>query len=120
MRRLGVVATALVALLSGTRVDAQRAGATSPPDESVRVLTITPGITATIVAPLPARTPVDLIFYALPNGNSTAETMGRALRADSSVGWRYDIQHIAAQTRALRARGLPGAVVVYLEADGKS
>mgnify|MGYP003327413502 FL=1 len=117
---LGVVATALTALLIGTRVDAQRAGAASSPDESVRVLTITPGITATIVAPLPARTPVDLIFYALPNGNSTAETMGRALRADSSVGWRYDIQHIAAQTRALRTRGLPGAVVVYLEADGKS
>ena len=39
---------------------------------------------------------------------------------DEGVGWRYDIQHIGAQTRALRARGLPQAVVVYLEAAGKS
>ncbi len=95
-------------------------GARRAPDESIRVLTLAPGVTATIVAPAEPKQPTDLIFYALPNGNSTAETMGRPLRADSSVGWRYDIQHIAAQTRALRTRGLPGAVVVYLEADGKS
>ena len=44
--------------------------------------------------------------------------MGRTM--GDGVGWRYDIQHIAAQTRALRTRGLPQAVVVYLEADGKS
>jgi hypothetical protein len=36
------------------------------------------------------------------------------------VDWHFDIQHIAAQTRALRARGMPQAVVVYLEAEGKS
>jgi hypothetical protein len=108
--------TAIVfAALIATVTEAQR-----PPDESARVLSLTPGVTATIVAPADHKAPTDLIFYALPNGNSTAETMGRALRADSSVGWRYDIQHIAAQTRALRTRGLPGAVVVYLEADGKS
>jgi hypothetical protein len=89
-------------------------------DESVRVLSLAPGVTATIVAPAASKQTTELIFYALPNGNSTAETMGRTLRADSSVGWRYDIQHIAAQTRALRTRGLPGAVVVYLEAEGKS
>jgi hypothetical protein len=89
-------------------------------DEVTRVVTLSPGVTATIVAPAPLdlRQRVDLIFYALPNGNSTAETMGRQLT--DSVGWRYDIQHIAAQTRALRTRGLPQAVVVYLEADGKS
>jgi len=88
--------------------------------EHVRVLALYPGVTATIVAParLDARQPVDLILYALPNGNSTAETMGRAVV--DSLGWRYDIQHIAAQTRALRTRGLPQAIVVYLEADTKS
>ena len=84
------------------------------------MLELSPGVTATIVAParLDTTTQIDLILYALPNGNSTAETMGR--RAGDGIGWRYDIQHIGAQTRALRARGLPQAVVVYLEADSKS
>ncbi|MFA6167517.1 MAG: hypothetical protein WC700_12940 [Gemmatimonadaceae bacterium] len=88
--------------------------------ERMRVLELSPGVTATIVAParIDTTTPVDLVLYALPNGNSTAETMGR--RAGDGIGWRYDIQHIGAQTRALRERGLPQAVVVYLEADSKS
>ncbi len=88
--------------------------------EQIRVLELAPGVTATIVAPGQpnARQRVDLILYALPNGNSTAETMGR--RTGDGVGWRFDIQHIAAQTRALRAGGLPQAIVVYLEADARS
>jgi hypothetical protein len=88
--------------------------------ERMRVLDLYPGVTATIVAParLDARRPVELILYALPNGNSTAQTMGRTMA--EGVDWHFDIQHIAAQTRALRARGMPQAVVVYLEADGKS
>ena len=79
-----------------------------------------PGVTATLVAPahLDTSRPIDLILYALPNGNSTVETMGR--RMSEGVSWRFDIQNIAAQTRALRARGLTQAVVVYLEADTKS
>jgi hypothetical protein len=78
------------------------------------------GVTATIIAPErldPAR-PVDLILYALPNGNTTAQTMGRRLAP--GMDWHFDIQHIAAQTRALRARGMAQAVVAYLEADTKS
>jgi hypothetical protein len=88
--------------------------------ERIRVLELYPGVTATLVAPaqLDSRKPVDLILYALPNGNSTAETMGR--KPGEGVDWRYDIQHIGAQTRALRERGLRQAVVVYLEADTKS
>jgi hypothetical protein len=88
--------------------------------EQTRVLALDPGITATIVAPanLDLNARVDLILYALANGNSTAETIGRG-QFDSTT-WRFDIQHIGAQTRALRARGLRQAVVVYLEADKKS
>jgi hypothetical protein len=88
--------------------------------ERIRVLELYPGVTATLVAPakLDADKRVDLILYALPNGNTTAETIGRKL--STGVGWRFDIQHIGAQTRALRARGLPQAVVAYLEADTKS
>ena len=88
--------------------------------ERIRVLELYPGVTATLVAParLDPNKRVDLILYALPNGNSTPETIGR--RLVDSVGWRYDIQHIGAQTRALRTRGLPQAIVAYLEADTKS
>ena len=88
--------------------------------ERVRVLDLYPGVTVTIVSPAhvdPSKR-VDLILYALPNGNTTAETMGRKIV--EGVGWRYDIQNIAAQTRALRARGLPQAIVAYLEADTRS
>ena len=88
--------------------------------ERIRVLDLYPGVTATIVAPstLDTRKRVDLILYALPNGNTTAWTMGR--KSNDSIDWHYDIQHIGAQTRALRARGVPQAVVVYLEADTRS
>lgn len=89
-------------------------------DERITVLELHPGVTATLVAPadLDLTRRVELILYALPNGNSTAETMGR--RLVDGVGWRHDIQHIGAQTRALRARGLDQAVVVYLEAATRS
>ncbi|MCX6137694.1 MAG: hypothetical protein NTV54_09400 [Ignavibacteriales bacterium] len=60
-----------------------------------------------------------LIFYALPNGNSTAWTVGKKrMPADD---WHFDIQHIGAQTRFLRSI-MPDndVVVVYLEAARKS
>jgi hypothetical protein len=88
--------------------------------ERILVLDRAPGVTVTLVAParIDPRQRVDLILYALPNGNTTAETMGR--RRTEGVGWRFDIQHIAAQTRALRTLGLPQAAVAYLEADTRS
>ena len=88
--------------------------------ERMRVLEIHPGVTATIVAPasLDSRKTVELILYALPNGNSTAQTIGRKLA--EGVDWHFDIQHIGAQTRALRQRGLSQVVVAYLEADTRS
>ncbi|MEO8578099.1 MAG: hypothetical protein ABI556_15420 [Gemmatimonadales bacterium] len=88
--------------------------------ERVLVLALSPGVTATLVAPahLDARERMDLIIYALPNGNSTAQTIGRKLAP--GVDWHFDIQHIGAQTRALRTTGYPQAIVAYLEADSKS
>ena len=75
--------------------------------ERIRVLELSPGVTATLVAParLDASKRIDLIIYALPNGNSTAQTIGRKLA--EGVDWHYDIQNIGAQTRALRTRGRP-------------
>ena len=89
-------------------------------DEQTTVIQPAEGVTVTIVAParLDRSGRVELILYALPNGNTTAQTMGR--RWSDSAHWRDDIQHIAAQTRELRARGVKQAVVAYLEADSKS
>ena len=89
------------------------------PRENIRVLDMA-GVTATIVAPasLDHRRRIDLILYALPNGNTTAQTIGG--RMEEGLDWHFDIQHIGAQTRALRARGLDQAIVVYLEADRRS
>ena len=63
--------------------------------------------------------PVLLIFYALPNGNTIAQTIGRQLQPGDD--WHFDIQHIGAQTRFLRELITNRTVVVaYLEADQKS
>lgn len=59
-----------------------------------------------------------LIFYALPNGNITAQTMGKKLQAGDD--WHYDIQHIKAQTEFLRGKLKENIVIAYLENDYKS
>ena len=63
--------------------------------------------------------PVLLILYALPNGNTTAQTMGKKMSAGDD--WHFDIQHIRAQTVFIR-RALPNknVVVAYLENGYKS
>lgn len=63
--------------------------------------------------------PVELIFYALPNGNTIEETIGKKLSPGDD--WHFDIQHIGAQTRWLRkALTNQTIVVVYLEAQTRS
>ncbi len=65
------------------------------------------------------RKPTLLVLYALPNGNSIAQTVGR--RPGPDIDWRHGIQHIGAQVRHLRAADpARNLVVAYLEADGKS
>jgi hypothetical protein len=60
-----------------------------------------------------------LIFYALPNGNSIEQTIGKNLREGDD--WHYNIQHIGAQTRFLRLiLKKQTVVVVYLQAMQKS
>ena len=104
----------------GTVSHVPGSGVQRGPGEQVRVLELYPGVTATIVAPsqLDKAKRVDLILYALPNGNTTAQTIGR--RMVEGLDWHFDIQHIGAQTRALRTMGMEQAVVVYLEADRRS
>lgn len=60
-----------------------------------------------------------LVFYALPNGNSTAQTMGKKMEPGDD--WHFDIQHIAAQTMFLRQQLKKfNIIVVYLENQLKS
>jgi len=55
-----------------------------------------------------------LIFYALPNGSSIEHTFGR--KAMPGIDYRYDLQHIGAQTRFLRSVIRNRTIVVaYLE-----
>jgi len=60
-----------------------------------------------------------LIYFALPNGNTTEQTIGRKLGPGDD--WHFDIQHIGAQTRFLREVLTNRTIVVaYLEAEMKS
>lgn len=58
-------------------------------------------------------------FFALPNGNSTEQTMGKKMQPGDD--WHFDIQHIRAQTKFIRKQ-LPGKnfIVIYLENNYKS
>ncbi|MEQ1830848.1 MAG: hypothetical protein ABL921_33175, partial [Pirellula sp.] len=64
-------------------------------ENGVRILTISP-----------AQTPIQpahrsLILFATPNGNTIEQTMGCKPR--EGLDWRFEIQHIAAQFRALQS-----------------
>lgn len=60
-----------------------------------------------------------IVFYALPNGNTTGQTMGKKIEAGDD--WHYDIQHIRAQTRFLRKEmKKTNLFVIYLENNFKS
>lgn len=59
------------------------------------------------------------IIYALPNGNTTSQTIGR--KVTPPTDWHFGIQHIGAQTRRLREL-LPNTnvIVTYVEAEKRS
>ena len=59
-----------------------------------------------------------VILYALPNGNSTAQTMGKRMQPGDD--WHVDIQHIKAQTGFIRNAVRKNIVVIYLENTLKS
>jgi hypothetical protein len=60
-----------------------------------------------------------IVFFALPNGNSTGQTMGKKMQPGDD--WHFDIQHIRAQTVFIRQQ-LPKTnfIVIYLENNYKS
>jgi hypothetical protein len=82
-----------------------------------------PGVRAVINLPSESAfdlaNPTKLIVYALPNGNTIEQTMGH--RAKPGEDWHFEIQHIAAQVRWLRAnRPEVNLVIAYLECAEKS
>jgi hypothetical protein len=60
-----------------------------------------------------------IVLYALPNGNTTLQTMGKKVMKDDD--WHYDIQHIKAQTEFVRMQlEKTNIIVCYLENIFKS
>jgi hypothetical protein len=59
-----------------------------------------------------------LILFALPNGNTTEQTMGKKLSPNDD--WHFGIQHIKAQTAFLRSKMKENIVVAYLENSFRS
>jgi hypothetical protein len=95
--------------------------AQSTAKDSLLSFTIGGDVTVTIDFPrtFNERWETTLIFFALPNGNTTVQTMGKKLQEGED--WHYDIQHIRAQTRFVRAQWKRHNVVVaYLENKYKS
>jgi len=89
----------------------QPASATSRPAATVRVHINAPSAEAFD----PAK-PLRIVLYALPNGNTIEQTVGRQ-RAEG-VDWHFYIQHIGAQTRRLREVVTDQNIVVaYVEAN---
>jgi hypothetical protein len=90
-------------------------------NERIASFAFQPEVRVLINAPaqLSSGKPVELILYALPNGNTTEQTIGKALKPGED--WHYNIQHIGAQMRFLREL-LPdrALVVAYLENSLKS
>lgn len=83
-------------------------------EPDVRVLVNLPATNASASAK-----PVHLLIYALPNGNTIEQTIGKQPKPGDD--WRFNIQHIGAQTRWLRERETNATLVVaYFEASGLS
>ena len=87
-------------------------------DEQVLTFKFNPDVRIQINAPSVSSFDVnkstEIIFFALPNGNTIEQTVGKVLK--SGDDWHYDIQHIGAQTRFIRQHDTScNIVTVYLE-----
>jgi hypothetical protein len=89
--------------------------------ERVREEWVAEGVRALANAPagFDPRKPTRLVVYATPNGNSIEQTLG--CEAAAGLDRHFDIQHVAAQVRQLRARSPDENVVLAcVEPDGLS
>ena len=82
--------------------------------DNVRVIINTPPFSS-----FATNKPVLLVFFALPNGNTIEQTIGKHIQPGDD--WHFNIQHIGAQTRFLRSVLTNQTIVVaYLENSLKS
>jgi len=90
-------------------------------DDQVREQWVSEGVRVLVNAggDFDPKRPTRLIVYATPNGNTIEQTLGCG-KADG-LDWHFDIQHVAAQVRTLRAL-MPkeNVVLACTEADGLS
>ena len=71
-------------------------------DEQVRWSVLESGVRVHVNAPLAMTSERRvLVLFATPNGSTIEQTLG--CKAAEGLDWHYDIQHVAAQTRLLRA-----------------
>ena len=116
---------ATAAPLPGPAATPAAAPALTFPGEEFTEVRFEPGVRVLLNAPAAMGTggaapkPLRLVLYALPNGNTIEQTLGRRVKPGDD--WHYDIQHIGAQTRWLRGH-LHDAdlVVAYLECAEKA
>jgi hypothetical protein len=85
------------------------------PGETNDVLWLDPDVRVVINRPeADSSKPVLLVFYALPNGGTIEQAIGKAIKPEDD--WHFDIQHIGAQTRFLREKITDRTLVIaYLE-----
>jgi len=122
------ISAVILFLISGVLLAAEGAklpGFTTSPYDSEQVVTfyfneeIRIHINAPSAISFRENKPVGLALFALPNGNSIEQSVGKILKPGDD--WHYDIQHIGAQTRFLRQKITDyNLVVAYLETKQKS
>lgn len=123
MSRAAMMVVVMLLLLAGGASAAPLSYSAQPEFNDVATsFTLADDVKILVHAPSPAPRPdqqARLVFYALPNGNSTAQTFGR--RVPQAERWRYGIQNIGAQARRLWADAPDQwLAVAYLEAPKKS
>jgi hypothetical protein len=120
-----VAATNRLAVVRLPSIPARLAWQTNPAfAERSATFQLLPDVRVQLNEPLPStagpgHSPVLLVIYALPNGNTIEQTAGRKLQPGDD--WHFGIQHIAAQTRFVRLADTNRMwMVAYLEAAQKS
>ncbi len=90
-------------------------------DEQVREEWVSEGVRvlANASAAFDPKKPTRLVIFATPNGNTIEQTLGCA--AATGLDWHFDIQHVLAQVRRLRALTPDENIVLACtEAEGLS
>lgn len=92
-----------------------------PAENNIQTFQMSDSVRVTIDKPTSFNPKKETIitFFALPNGNTTEQTMGKKMQEGDD--WHFDIQHIRAQTLFIRQQ-MPkqNFVVIYLENNLKA